>query len=318
MINLGLIGAGKIACEVYGPLLNKIDGVTLWSVLSRSRESGEKFANAFKAKSKSPVHTNKNDFFDDNDLNGVIICAPDRLHYQFIQKSYEKRKHVLCEKPIVVNINHLIGIEKMLGNDTGQVFGVCLQHRFHSGIRLLRKEIIENGAIGRVHYMRVSWINVANNNNWRAFRRLSDMWSSVAMGPHCFDLVRWFMTPFHGEALEIKKSVGSPHWKAENDELSSTTTKYSSGAIAEVFTSVIGQNQSSIEIIGENGVARAENILGAHGGGKVYLDGKELTYQIEDPFELMLLNFLEAIQGAAQFECNLNIAAANVRDILRT
>ena len=317
MLNIGIVGTGNIATNVYGPLFKDIPDIQLWSVLSRQFKNAQDYATTFNAAAPNPIFTDLNSFFKDPLLDAVIICVTDKLHYKYIKHAVENNIHVMCEKPIVHDEFHLNLLEQLL-NDSPIVLSTCLQHRWHNGISLLRNKILAQHVLGKVHHMRVSWRNnIHDKNNWRASSKTNNMWSTAAMGPHCFDLVRWFMSPIHGEPKIIRNIHGSPFWNADNDEISSTLIGYSSGAIAEVFTSVLGQPNSSIEIIGSEGHVTATDVLGAHGQGSILINDEELNFEPQNPFKGLMNNFIDSISKNKVPECNIKVASENVRDLFR-
>ena len=98
-IRIGLIGAGAIAQQAYLPLLGKIEGLNFNAVV----ESDEKIR--AELNSSHPLSYLGHDIGSAMDhVDAVIICVPNHLHYPIAQACMVNGKHVLCEKPMTINV----------------------------------------------------------------------------------------------------------------------------------------------------------------------------------------------------------------------
>src|SRR5439155_4939901 len=102
--------------------------------------------------------------------------------------------------------------------------------------------------------------------NWRAHDDVGRWWSLAAVGTHGIDLLRWFMTPAHGEVEEVRGLTSRAVWKGPHDETALVALRFASGATAELVTSVVFESPARVEIFGADAVAVAEGPLGPRGG----------------------------------------------------
>ncbi len=97
IVRLGVIGTGRIARR-FAPEVKYVSGTNLEGVYNPRVDSAKKYAEEFELK-----------FFTDNletffkKVDAVYIASPHNTHYEYIIKALEKGKHVLCEKPMVLN-----------------------------------------------------------------------------------------------------------------------------------------------------------------------------------------------------------------------
>lgn len=96
IIRLGIIGTGRIARR-FVPEAKYVSGINTESVYNPHIESAKKFAEQFEL----------NCYTDDLDnllsnSDAVYIASPHETHYGYIKKALENGKHVLCEKPMVL------------------------------------------------------------------------------------------------------------------------------------------------------------------------------------------------------------------------
>ena len=92
---IGIIGTGRIA-DRFVPEVRLVSGVSTQGVYNPHVESAVRFANRWGIE----AYTNIDDFFDAVDV--VYIASPHETHYGDIKVSLEHGKHVLCEKPMVL------------------------------------------------------------------------------------------------------------------------------------------------------------------------------------------------------------------------
>ena len=92
---IGIIGTGRIA-DRFVPEVRLVSGVSTQGVYNPHVESAVRFANRWGIE----AYTNIDDFFDAFDV--VYIASPHETHYGYIKVSLEHGKHVLCEKPMVL------------------------------------------------------------------------------------------------------------------------------------------------------------------------------------------------------------------------
>ena len=141
----GLIGAGDIARKRVAPALRDLPNCELVSV-SRSRQNlAEEFAKEFGARR---WYAEWRDQIDDDEIDAVYIATPVYLHAEQAIAAAEAGKHVLCEKPMALNVaqcNEMIAACQK--NDVK--LGVAYYRRFYPAV-IRAKQLIRSGEIGDV------------------------------------------------------------------------------------------------------------------------------------------------------------------------
>ena len=95
ILRIGIIGCGRIARR-FIPESKCVSGVDVRCVYNPHEESAKRFAEIHEIEYYSDVE----EFFDK--IDAVYIASPHETHYDYIKKSLENGKHVLCEKPMVL------------------------------------------------------------------------------------------------------------------------------------------------------------------------------------------------------------------------
>lgn len=142
IVKLGIIGCGRIARR-FVPEVKFVSGTNLEGVYNPNISSAENFAKQFELK-----------FFTDdleaffNKVDAVYIASPHGTHYEYIKKSLEMNKHVLCEKPIVLKKEQAVEVYN-LANEKGLVLVEGIKTAYSPGFLQLLA-IAKSGRIGRI------------------------------------------------------------------------------------------------------------------------------------------------------------------------
>ena len=92
---VGIIGTGRIA-ERFIPEAKLVSGISTQGVYNPHTKSAELFADKWEIN----FYKDLEEFYQASDV--VYIASPHETHYQYIKTSLEHQKHVLCEKPMVL------------------------------------------------------------------------------------------------------------------------------------------------------------------------------------------------------------------------
>lgn len=98
---IGIIGSGRIAAR-FIPESKAVSGVDACCVYNPHPESAKLFAE----KHQIDYYTDLEAFFEN--VDSVYIASPHGTHYDYIKMSLEHGKHVLCEKPMVLEKSQAI------------------------------------------------------------------------------------------------------------------------------------------------------------------------------------------------------------------
>jgi len=103
----------------------------------------------------------------DPGVDAVVISTPEHLHYPMFMAALKANKNIYVEKPLAHTIEQG---EEMLraAEKSGKVIQVGTQNRSNS-LYKQAKEMVEQGMIGDVHYVRAFWYrnSLEDNPAWR-------------------------------------------------------------------------------------------------------------------------------------------------------
>jgi dTDP-3,4-didehydro-2,6-dideoxy-alpha-D-glucose 3-reductase len=150
-VALGLLGCADIATRRILPVLDRIPGVRLAAVASRTAAR----AHAVTARFGGEPVEGYPALLERPDVDAVYLPLPAGLHHTWIRRALEAGKHVLAEKPLTTSeaeTRDLVGLARARGLVLMENF-MFPHHRQHETVRAL----VADGAIGEVRSFSASF-----------------------------------------------------------------------------------------------------------------------------------------------------------------
>ena len=101
-INWGIIGLGKMA-RVFAEDLVLVKDCSLYAAASRSQEKADVFSKQF---GTAKAYASYKELIEDQHVDIVYIATPHPFHFEIAMKCLKAKKHVLCEKPMSLHLEH--------------------------------------------------------------------------------------------------------------------------------------------------------------------------------------------------------------------
>ena len=176
-------------------------------------------------------YTNWRDLLEIEGLNVVLLITPDQLHQEMTEAFLEKGIHVMCEKPLALTREELVGIVRAADKAKAK-FMVGQISRFTDAF-IKAKEIIDAGTIGELYYVESEYAHDYAKilHAWRADPNRHGV---VGGGCHAVDLLRWIV----GDPIEVF-AYGSHKLlpQVTYDDATIAVMKFNDGVIGKVFVS---------------------------------------------------------------------------------
>ncbi|CAA0842048.1 Uncharacterized oxidoreductase [Striga hermonthica] len=108
-VNIGILGCADIARKV-SRAISLSPNATLYAVGSRTYDKAARFAreNGFPAAAK--IYGSYDAVLDDPEVDAVYVPLPTSLHIKWAVLAAQKKKHVLLEKPVALNVGEFDAI----------------------------------------------------------------------------------------------------------------------------------------------------------------------------------------------------------------
>lgn len=212
----------------------------------------------------------------EKDIDVVAICSPNGLHAEHSIQSLDAGFHVLCEKPMAINVHDCGEMIKAAERNNKRLFAIK-QNRFNPPVAAVKKALDE-GKFGKIFSVQLScfWNRNADyyENSWKGSADL-DGGTLFTQFSHFIDLLYWMIG-------DIKNAKGfSSNFNHQNqiefEDTGAVVVEFYNGAIGTINYTVnsYGKNmEGSLTIFGEKGTVKI--------GGQ-YLN--ELEYQNIENFE---------------------------------
>jgi predicted dehydrogenase len=244
-INWGILGTSKIS-NTLANAIKESDISQLSAIGSRSLDKAQAFAEEF---SIPRFYGTPQALLDDPDIDVVYIGLPNHLHKEWIIRCAQAGKHVLCDKPFVVNSTQANEVFNALVK-TNIFCMEGLMYRCHPFIAQL-KELIKNKTIGNIKFF-----NATYTANIAAVANATAGGSILNLGCYPVSLVRLLAGADMG--LNVAEPVaitaqGRMNSTKFNDSQASVLLKFANDAQAMITVADDLDMYSQFEIVGTKG-----------------------------------------------------------------
>jgi predicted dehydrogenase len=281
-IRWGVIGSGGIARRRTIPEgIIPAENALLLAVFDIDPQANEEVAHEYGTQAAGSIKE-----LLEYGIDAVYVASPANLHLEHVIACAGAGKHVLCEKPLGMNVEEA---GKMISacNNAGVVLGTALMMRFHAQHQAALKMVIE-GKIGKPVFGRAQlscWYPPIDGA-WRQDPLTGGGGSLMDMGSHCIDLLEMFFGKIDTVSCFISNNIH--HYKSEDSAL--VSMKFESGALATVDTFFCIPDNSSknvLEIYGSRGSILAKGTIGQGDSGEMvaYLEGDDAGYDAQQSRE---------------------------------
>ncbi len=317
VVRIAVAGTG-FGGRVQIPGFLKLPGVEIIGVMSSGRpETARKVAAEFNI---PQVCASYDELLQLPDLDAVSIVTPPYQHHEMTIKALVAGKHVLCEKPMAMN---LIEAYEMLeaSRKTGLIGMIDHEFRYVPA-RAYLKELLQGGWLGQLYSANISMLTGSSaDNKIRRWGWLFDQSAGGgflgALGSHYIDaLSEWF-----GDISAVSATINT-HVKERflpdseevrpvtADDTFSLACRFARGGEGMINVSVVARfgTGERIELFGSAGTLVIDNEGRLYGGkqGDEYL--QQLTIPVSytngpssgdprlRPFVTLAADFVEAIR----------------------
>ena len=241
----GVLSTGAIANDFTLELKQTPDAI-LQAVASRSQETADAFASKH---GFAKAHASYEDLAADKEVEIIYVATPHSFHCDNVLMCLEAGKHVLCEKPMVVNAKQAeLCIAKAKEKKLFLMEGVWT--RFFPVAKEIRRHLQEN-AIGKV-------LSVSASLGFKSEPEFNQrLFLPELAGGALFDVGIY-------PAMWISMILGTPTKVTAHSRMHSTgvdaqtfvTFEYPDGAMAHLECGINGSLPNDVTIVGETGYIR--------------------------------------------------------------
>lgn len=264
-IRIGFIGTG-FARKVQIPAFAMCEDVEFTAIASANLENAERVAKEFNI----PHFTdNWREVVESENVDLVCITTPPNLHYEQTLYALQHNKHILCEKPMAMNIAEAEEMTK-LASEKSLLTLIDHEMRFQAG-RQKARQLLENNEIGKIRHVKYIFRAPHRGDSSIPWNWWSDINSGGgalgAIGSHIIDSLLWFLqTDISSVFCQLqthvkeRKTVDGEVKPVTTDDEANMILCFADSRLTEDATGVISLSmveypdyQHSIEFVGTEG-----------------------------------------------------------------
>jgi predicted dehydrogenase len=258
----------------------------------------------------------------DPQLDAVVICLPNFLHFPAALAALEAGKHVFCEKPPTLNAAEM----KVLREEATKrnlVYFFGRQFRFTPGM-IAAKRLIDDGRLGTIYHARAMWIRSRGIppgiGGWFTEKKRSGGGALIDIGVHALDSAWYLMgtpAPVSVSATVFRNFAHFvPDSKSDVEDAAYAFIRFDNGAVVHLETSwagnlpddipegkYFGREANNSIVYGTKGTIRLKplTLFEDQGGALVTVPIEhDASNDNANSFALQMENFLAAIAGEAE------------------
>ena len=191
ILRVGTIGAGIGAAYIAG--FQKQPGVEVSALCARTPVRLKLVAERYNI---PRTYTDYQAMLDTERLDIVAIATPNYLHHPMTLSALEAGKHVLCEKPLALNVGQA-GAMLEAAEQHGRKHFVPFTYRFLPAA-LYMKEILDAGFVGQVYHAYVrfhirGWGDPSGPMRWQFQKEQAGSGVLGNVGSHAVYLIQWWL-----------------------------------------------------------------------------------------------------------------------------
>ena len=314
-LRVGIIGAGWPG-QQHARAVQAGKRAIVQACGEQNAERAAEFAKTFAPKS---VYADYADLLGDPEVDAVVICLPNYLHFPAALTALAAGKHVLCEKPPTMNSAEMKVLQQE-AEKRSLIYFFSRQFRFTPAMRTAH-ELISRDELGTIYFAEAVWVRSRGIplglGGWFTEKKRSGGGALIDLGIHALDSA-WFLMgtprPISVTASvfqNFKHLVQTPTFDVEDAAFA--FIRFENNAVVQLKTSWAGNLTD--EIPQGDGFGRELNNTTVY-GTKATVRLRPLTLfedrqgkLIDTPlkptddansFGLQMDNFLAAIEGEAE------------------
>lgn len=217
VINVCVVGAGRISNLRHIPALRKLKRIKIIGVLGDNPHDVNQTAKKWRIPHSEIITESKTDFQKLKDtewfeeVDAMIIGVPPKQHYPVVRLALNLHKHVLVEKPMMMNkkeCDELIELAKQVDRQ----FAVVHNFQFTPQMQKLTK-IVESKKFGKI--VSITEVQFTNRD-----RNLPKWYNSLPLGLFFDESAHFLYLPrIHCGELNVKNGYSTHNTKREETPL---------------------------------------------------------------------------------------------------
>ena len=287
-VNWGFLGAGYVASRGLAPAVHASRGAHLYAVASRDEQRSATLE-------PEHVHATYNDLLADERVDAVYISLSNSQHLEWVTKSLEAGKHVLCEKPLGLNAKET---EAMFAtaSRSGQLLVEAVWGRWHPRFSRM-VEVVASGAIGSIEYIETAFTFTSEMTD--NYRLNPLMGGGALLDVGCYQAHAWVALTNGAVGLEIE-NLSRVIGPTGVDLTTDVSVRINGSITAHAVSSFALPSQQQFIVQGSNGSMHTgvgESFTTWNEASSLHINDVVEEFAITNAFVEMVENVSRVIEG---------------------
>lgn len=301
----GIIGAGLIA-DFHAKAINSLENARLVGICGTNMGKAKLLSEKYNCK----LYANENEMLESDEIEIVTIATPSGAHMEPAITAAKYGKHVLCEKPLEINLNR---IDQMIEahQNAGTHLGGIFNFRYDNTTQII-KDALNNQRLGTITYAAVYvpwWRSNAYYEGWHGTWNLDGGGALMNQSIHMIDLLLYMLGPVKQVGAFTSK-LGHPQIETEDTGVS--VLQFENNAVGLIYgtTASFPGQMRRMEISGTKGtIVLQDDSLQVWQFAEMKKDDEEIQTKygkaasasgVSDPAAISYANHAKNISGFIQ------------------
>jgi predicted dehydrogenase len=256
-LKFGLVGCGDISRKRVAPALRDLPNCELVAVSRADFGKAESFAKEFGARK---WYRDYSELIADDEIEAIYIATPVHLHAEQAIAAAEAGKHVLCEKPMAMNVDECDQMTAACQANNVKL-GIAYYRHFYPAIKRI-KEIIADGEIGHPVIAQINAFERFNPEpssprHWLIEKAQAGGGPMFDFGCHRIEVLLNILGPITGTAGVLTKVI----FERQVEDTGIAVFQFERGTLGVLsITHAARQSQDTVAIFGSEGSIQVESL----------------------------------------------------------
>ena len=287
-VNWGFLGAGYVASRGLAPAVHASRGAHLYAVASRDEQ---------RSTSLEPerVHATYDSLLADERVDAVYISLSNSQHREWVTKSLDAGKHVLCEKPLGLNAQET---EEMFAtaSRSGRLLVEAVWGRWHPRFSRM-VEVVASGAIGSIEHIETAFTFTSEMTD--NYRLNPLMGGGALLDVGCYQAHAWVALTIGAIDLEIEE-LSRVMGQTGVDLTTDVSVRINGAVTAHAVSSFALPSKQQFIVQGSSGTMRTgdgESFTTWNEASSLHINDVIEEFAVTNAFVEMVENVGRVIQG---------------------
>ncbi len=256
-LKFGLVGCGDISRKRVAPALRDLPNCELVAVSRADFGKAESFAKEFGARK---WYRDYAELIADDEIEAIYIATPVHLHAEQAIAAAEAGKHVLCEKPMAMNVDECDQMTAACQANNVKL-GIAYYRHFYPAIKRI-KEIIADGEIGHPVIAQINafeWFNPepSSPRHWLIEKAQAGGGPMFDFGCHRIEVLLNILGPITRTAGVLTRVI----FERQVEDTGVAVFQFERGTLGVLsITHAARQSQDTVAIFGSEGSIQVESL----------------------------------------------------------